>query len=175
MSAAAKFAGLRRRLVDGETITVADVVAVNDAEAQAVLDALQADAEAQRAADEREAQRVADVAAQLAVFEADADRVTDRFDVAGRAFDAACDELAACAVDMDATTRRHLEALHRLDHRIDVGDVTGRTGGRVIISRDMLGRLIVHDPAADPQRRTLPAVRGYVAWVRSLQAKRDAA
>lgn len=172
---AAKFAGLRRRLVDGETVTVADVVAVNDAEAAAELERLQAEANEQRAQEAAEARRVADVATQLAAFESDADALTDRLDDAGRAFDAACDELAALAEDLDWITRRHLDALRRLDHPIDVADVTGRTGGRVIISRDMLGRLTVHDPTADPQRRTLPAVRGYVAWVRSLQAMRDAA
>jgi hypothetical protein len=171
----AKFAGLRRRLVDGETVTVADVVAVNDAEAAAELERLQAEADEQRAQEAAEACRVADVAAQVAAFAADADRLADRMEAAGRAFDAACDELAACAVDMDAITRKHVDALHRLDYRIDGTDVPGRTGGRVIIARDMVGMLTVHDPTADPRKRTLPAVRGYVAWARTMQAKRGAA
>lgn len=172
---AAKFANLRRRLVDGETVTVADVVAVNETEAAAVLNELRAAAESQRAQEAAELQRVSDVAAQVAAFAADADRLTDRMDAAGGAFDAACDELAACAADLDTTTRHHLDALRRLDHRIDVGDVMGGTGGAVLLSRDMLGKLTVHDPTADPQRRTLPAARRYVAWVRSQQALRGAA
>ena len=161
------YRALRDRLINGETVTTADVLELAEIDAQAVLTALHVDLDADRAtAAQAEADRVA-LADLLVSFEAEADRVTDRLAAAAPVLDAAVTELLAASTDLDTVVRVHCDALRRLGWSVsDAGEVVGKSAGRIIIDRDQLPRLKL--------KLTVPDPAPYVRWARQLQAERDA-
>lgn len=168
-----KLPDIKARLLDGEEVSDKEIRAALDLDDSVRVAELRAAADAKRREIEAERAKAAAIDAALDAFAADADRLVDRLEAAGIAFDIATAEMVAASTNLDDVLRTHRDILHRLGWDVTSTDeITARTNNRVVIMREQLGHMKLK--VSNGREVRLPDANAYVRWARSEQAQRTA-